>query len=92
MKSFIPPTFSLLVFIILSACTHAQFQETPIPEKTCLVLSVGDSKGLAHIGVIEALKEEGITIDCVYGNSMGSIIGSLYATAPPPTLGPDTEN
>jgi len=44
-----------------------------------LVLSGGGSKGLAHIGVIRALEEEGIPIDYVAGTSMGAIIGSLYA-------------
>jgi predicted acylesterase/phospholipase RssA len=52
------------------------------PCNTALVLSIGDLKGLAHIGAIEALKESGKRIDCVYGNSMGALIGSLYATNP----------
>lgn len=48
----------------------------------CLVLSVGVQKGLAHIGAIEAVKEAGLKIECVVGNSMGALIGSLYVTAP----------
>jgi NTE family protein len=47
-----------------------------------LVLSVGGAKGIAHIGAIDAIKEKGIKIDCVYGNSMGSVIGSLFASEP----------
>lgn len=44
-----------------------------------LVLSGGGAKGIAHIGVIKALEENDIAIDCVAGTSMGSIVGSLYA-------------
>lgn len=44
-----------------------------------LVLSGGGARGLAHIGVIKALEENGIPIDYVAGSSMGSIIGGLYA-------------
>lgn len=54
----------------------------PVAGKTCLVLSVGGSKGLAHIGAIDALKEDGVTVDCVFGNSMGSLVGGLYASDP----------
>ena len=50
--------------------------------KTCLVLSVGGPKGLAHAGAIDALKDKGIEIACVYGNSMGAVVGGLYAYAP----------
>jgi len=44
-----------------------------------LVLSGGGAKGLAHIGVIKALEENGIPIDYITGSSIGSIIGGLYA-------------
>ncbi|HUX53710.1 MAG TPA: patatin-like phospholipase family protein [Williamwhitmania sp.] len=44
-----------------------------------LVLSGGGAKGLAHIGVIKALEENGIPIDYITGTSMGAIIGGLYA-------------
>lgn len=44
-----------------------------------LVLSGGGAKGLYHIGVIEALEENGIPIDYVAGTSMGSIVAGLYA-------------
>ncbi|WP_028975107.1 patatin-like phospholipase family protein [Spirochaeta cellobiosiphila] len=49
-------------------------------EKIALVLSGGGALGFAHIGVIQVLEEEGIDPDIVVGSSMGSIIGSLYAT------------
>ena len=53
-----------------------------IQKKTCLVLSVGEVRGLAHLGAVEAVKEHGIDIDCVFGTSMGAVVGGLYATAP----------
>ena len=45
-----------------------------------LALSGGGTRGLAHIGVLEALEEEGIPIAGIVGTSMGSIIGGLYAS------------
>ncbi len=44
-----------------------------------LALSGGGAKGMAHIGVIEALKDYGINIDYISGTSSGSIIAALYA-------------
>lgn len=44
-----------------------------------LVLSGGGAKGIAHVGVIKALEDNGIPIDCVTGTSMGAIVGSLYS-------------
>lgn len=64
------------------AVTHGEPHGPLLPEKTCLVLSVGGAKGLAHIGAIEALESRGEAIDCVYGNSMGSLVGGLYASDP----------
>lgn len=51
-------------------------------ERVCLVLSVGGPKGVAHIGAIRALHDTGIFPDAVFGTSMGSLVGGLYATAP----------
>ncbi len=46
--------------------------------KVGLVLSGGGARGIAHVGVIKALEDNGIPIDCVAGTSMGAIVGSLY--------------
>jgi NTE family protein len=43
-----------------------------------LVLSGGGARGMAHIGVIEALEEEGYSITSVAGSSIGSLIGGVY--------------
>ena len=45
-----------------------------------LVLAGGGARGLAHIGVIRYLEEQGIKVHAVAGTSMGSIIAGLYAT------------
>ena len=43
-----------------------------------LALSGGAARGFAHVGVLGALIEAGIPIDCVAGCSAGSILGALY--------------
>ncbi|WP_198349307.1 patatin-like phospholipase family protein [Ramlibacter pinisoli] len=45
-----------------------------------LVLGGGGAKGAAHIGVIKALEQLRIPVDCIAGTSMGSIVGAAYAT------------
>ncbi len=44
-----------------------------------LALSGGGARGLAHIGVLKALEEEGIKVDCIAGTSMGGFIAAAYA-------------
>lgn len=44
-----------------------------------VVLSGGGAKGFAHIGVLRAVQEAGITIDRIGGTSMGALIGAQYA-------------
>ena len=62
-----------LIVILLSLSLPLQGQ------KVGLVLSGGGAKGMAHIGVIRALEENGIPIDYIAGTSIGAVIGSLYA-------------
>ena len=45
--------------------------------KVGLVLSGGGAKGIAHIGVIQALEDNDIPIDYITGTSMGAIVVSL---------------
>lgn len=45
-----------------------------------LALSGGGIKGYAHIGVLEVFEKEGIGIAGIVGTSMGSIVGSMYAS------------
>ncbi len=44
-----------------------------------LALSSGGAKGLAHVGVIQVLEENGIEVDAIAGASMGAYVGSLWA-------------
>ncbi len=79
--------YSILTIILLHLIACKTISNiTGINKKTCLVLSVGGAKGIAHIGAIEALKEKNIKIDCVFGNSMGAVIGGLYANKPDANL------
>ncbi len=52
----------------------------PAPRpRVALVLSGGGALGLAHIGVLRALEELHVPVDCVSGTSMGAIVGGIYA-------------
>ncbi len=48
--------------------------------KVGLVLSGGGARGLAQVGVIKVLEKYHIPIDVVVGNSLGSVIGGMYAS------------
>merc|ERR1719464_1463204 len=47
-----------------------------------LVLGAGGARGIAHLGIIRALKEAGITVDMVGGTSQGAFAGALFAKNP----------
>src|SRR5580700_6084766 len=47
-------------------------------KKVQLVLGCGGARGIAHIGVIDRLIEEGYEIVEVYGCSMGAVVGGMY--------------
>jgi NTE family protein len=66
----------LLIFLIgLSPLIFAQNTKP----KVALVLSGGGAKGLAHIPTLQLLDSLGIVPDLIVGNSMGSVVGGLYA-------------
>lgn len=48
-------------------------------KKLGLALGSGGAKGMAHVGILRAFDEEGISFDCVAGTSIGSVIGAMYA-------------
>lgn len=48
-------------------------------KNVALVLSSGGARGLAHIGAIEMLEEQGYHITSLAGCSMGALIGGVYA-------------
>jgi len=47
--------------------------------KLGLVLSGGGARGIAHVGVIDALRSHGLAPDLIAGSSSGAIVGALAA-------------
>ncbi len=47
--------------------------------KLGLALSSGGARGLAHVGVLQVLEENGIEIHAIAGSSMGAYVGALWA-------------
>lgn len=64
--------FILIFLLCLSSAVRSQ--------TVGLVLSGGGVRGMAHLGVIKALEEEGIPIDFITGTSAGALVGSMYAS------------
>ena len=69
-------------FLLLFFCLFPLFS---FAQKVGLVLSGGAAKGIAHVGVLKALEENGIPVDYVVGTSMGGIIGGCYAAGMSPS-------
>jgi NTE family protein len=67
--------FALLFLLFLP---HINFAQEKKP-KVVLVLSGGGAKGIAHIPLLQKMDSLHIVPDLIVGNSMGSIIGGLYA-------------
>lgn len=53
------------------------------PPKIGLALSGGAARGMAHVGVLRALLENDIRIDCIAGTSAGSIVAGAFAAGMP---------
>ncbi|MEO0114997.1 MAG: patatin-like phospholipase family protein [candidate division WOR-3 bacterium] len=62
------------------------FEITPRPVRIGLALSGGAALGFAHIGVLKVLDSVGIPIVGISGNSMGSLVGGVYAAGYSPTV------
>jgi NTE family protein len=67
-------------FDALEARLEAVKKDRPI---LALHLSGGSARAFCHIGVLRRLEERGIYPDVIVANSMGSIIGLLYAAGVP---------
>ncbi len=76
-KSIIDPEGQKADEIPYTQAPRPVFRKKPV---VAVVLSGGGARGIAHIGVLEAVEEAGIPIDMVVGTSMGSIVGGLYAS------------
>ena len=68
----------IVAFFILCFVCNLSAEEKKI-KKIGLALSGGGMRGIAHIGVLRRLEEDGIKINTISGSSMGALIGSLYA-------------
>ena len=51
-------------------------------EKVVLALGGGGSRGLAHLGILQILEDEGVPIHGIVGTSVGAIVGAAYALHP----------
>lgn len=74
----------ILISALLLACQQATAQFSPNDVNPArlrvgLVLGGGGAKGAAHIGVLRALEELRVPIDCVAGTSMGALVGATFA-------------
>jgi NTE family protein len=75
--------FPLLLLCAVLVCPGAALAHTGADDtrpRVGLVLAGGGARGIAHIGVIKYLEEQGIHVDAIAGTSMGAIIGGLYAS------------
>ncbi|ANY88601.1 MULTISPECIES: patatin-like phospholipase family protein [Pseudomonas] len=70
----------LLFCLLLTLTSFTVLATEAARPKVGLVLSGGAARGLAHIGVLKALEEQGVRIDAIAGTSMGAVIGGLYAS------------
>ena len=71
---------AVTLFTILTFLTPAwAAEETSNRPTIALALGGGGVRGAAHIGVLRVFEREGLPIDFIAGNSMGAIIGGMYA-------------
>lgn len=74
---------------ILSPVTkdlHSRFHSAEKPRLRSgigLALGGGFARGYAHLGVLKELEEHQIPIACISGSSIGSILGTAYASGVP---------
>ena len=82
-----PRTVALAIHCIGAAAFARAQAEPALPAvssaprpRIALALSGGGARGVAHIGALRALEEAGLPVDAIAANSMGAIIGGIYAT------------
>jgi NTE family protein len=66
---------------LLPMSRHSSGQEPAAKQRPRigLVLSGGGARGSAHVGVLKVLEELRIPVDLIAGNSMGALVGGIYA-------------
>ena len=85
LSGYIEETLQRPVHSYLRACDATQFAGhlRRLGREMCgcqvgLVLSSGAARGLAHVGVLQVLEENGIEVDIVAGSSMGAYIAAVW--------------
>ncbi len=63
-----------------SSAPEAPGANFPANIDTLLVLGGGGMRGMAHVGVLRAMRDLGIGFDAVVGTSIGSLIGAMVAS------------
>ena len=54
-------------------------QRTKHRPRTVLVLGGGGMRGMAHVGILRAMRTLGIEYDAIVGTSIGSLVGAMAA-------------
>jgi len=75
------------IFLLLAATCILGAQEAPRARgnRVCVVLGGGGALGWAHVGVLKALEEKHVPIDCITGTSAGGLVGGMLAVGMSPT-------
>ena len=55
------------------------WENPPRPQRIGLALAGGAARGMAHVGVLQALDAHNIPIHAIAGTSAGALVGGLYA-------------
>jgi len=63
----------------LSRTSSAPAETKPVPA-IGLALGGGFARGIAHVGVLKVLEEEGIPVRMIAGTSVGALIGAAYCS------------
>jgi len=63
----------------ISGATEPKLTPRPIPA-IGVALGGGFARGIAHIGVLKVLEEEGIPVRMIAGTSVGAIMGAAYCS------------
>lgn len=66
----------ICLFLLLTASLVPAALARP---RVGLVLGGGGARGAAHIGVLEALEQYRVPIDCIAGTSMGALVAGAWA-------------
>ena len=64
----------------LATAQQAPSVAAPARPSVCLALSGGGARGGAHIGVLKALEELRVPIDCIAGTSIGAVVGGFFVS------------